>query len=110
MSAEAKLKELGIELPPAPPKGGVYKPVPGKFEGRRPVYACDAAGLKGREGTVKYSENAEKWYIETGDERAWSLAGCAAAVPEDVEHWEYDDGHSADYAIDISEVVVTTQE
>ena len=27
MSAEAKLVELGIELPPAPPKGGVYKPV-----------------------------------------------------------------------------------
>jgi enamine deaminase RidA (YjgF/YER057c/UK114 family) len=26
MSAEAKIKELGIELPPAPPKGGVYKP------------------------------------------------------------------------------------
>ena len=27
MSAEAKLEELGIKLPPAPPKGGVYKPV-----------------------------------------------------------------------------------
>lgn len=27
MSAEAKIKELGIELPPAPPKGGVYKPL-----------------------------------------------------------------------------------
>ena len=27
MSAEAKLKELGIELPPAPPPGGVYKPI-----------------------------------------------------------------------------------
>ena len=27
MSAEAKLQELGIELPPAPEKGGVYKPV-----------------------------------------------------------------------------------
>lgn len=27
MSAEAKLVELGIKLPPAPPKGGVYKPV-----------------------------------------------------------------------------------
>jgi len=27
MNAEDKLKELGIELPPAPEKGGVYKPV-----------------------------------------------------------------------------------
>ncbi|MDF1815211.1 MAG: RidA family protein [Verrucomicrobiales bacterium] len=27
MSAEAKIKELGLELPPAPPKGGVYKPL-----------------------------------------------------------------------------------
>ena len=27
MSAEAKIVELGLELPPAPPKGGVYKPV-----------------------------------------------------------------------------------
>ena len=26
MSAEAKIKELGLELPPAPPRGGVYKP------------------------------------------------------------------------------------
>ena len=27
MSAEAKLSSLGLILPPAPPKGGVYKPV-----------------------------------------------------------------------------------
>jgi len=27
MSAEAKLQALGLELPAAPPKGGVYKPV-----------------------------------------------------------------------------------
>jgi enamine deaminase RidA (YjgF/YER057c/UK114 family) len=27
MSAEARIQELGLELPPAPPKGGVYKPV-----------------------------------------------------------------------------------
>jgi enamine deaminase RidA (YjgF/YER057c/UK114 family) len=27
MSAEAKLSSLGLSLPPAPPKGGVYKPV-----------------------------------------------------------------------------------
>ena len=27
MSAEARLVELGIELPPAPPPGGVYKPL-----------------------------------------------------------------------------------
>lgn len=27
MSAEARVKELGLELPPPPPRGGVYKPV-----------------------------------------------------------------------------------
>ena len=27
MSAESRLSELGLTLPPAPPKGGVYKPV-----------------------------------------------------------------------------------
>ncbi len=27
MSAEARLTELSLQLPPAPPKGGVYKPV-----------------------------------------------------------------------------------
>lgn len=27
MSAESKLEELGIKLPPAPPQGGVYKPL-----------------------------------------------------------------------------------
>jgi hypothetical protein len=27
MSAEARLQSLGLTLPPAPPKGGVYKPV-----------------------------------------------------------------------------------
>lgn len=27
MSAEQRIQELGLELPPAPPKGGVYKPL-----------------------------------------------------------------------------------
>lgn len=27
MSAEAKIKQLGLTLPPPPPKGGVYKPL-----------------------------------------------------------------------------------
>jgi len=27
MSAEARLTELGITLPPAPPKGGIYQPI-----------------------------------------------------------------------------------
>lgn len=27
MSAEARLQELGLTLPPPPPKGGIYKPV-----------------------------------------------------------------------------------
>lgn len=27
MSAESRLQPLGLQLPPAPPRGGVYKPV-----------------------------------------------------------------------------------
>ena len=27
MSADARVEELGLELPPAPPPGGVYKPI-----------------------------------------------------------------------------------
>lgn len=54
MSAEARLKELGIELPPAPPKGGVYQSVVvvgniAYVSGHGP-YLADGSMIKGRVG------------------------------------------------------------
>ncbi len=55
MSIEARLKELGIELPPAPPKGGIYKPVVvtgniAYVSGHGP-YLADGTMTKGRVGS-----------------------------------------------------------
>ena len=54
MIIEEHLKELGIELPPAPPKGGVYKPVvilgnTAHVSGHGP-YTSDATYITGRVG------------------------------------------------------------
>ncbi|MCF6313608.1 MAG: RidA family protein [Verrucomicrobiales bacterium] len=54
MSAEAKVIELGLELPPAPPLGGVYKPlvIVGNLayvSGHGPILN-DGTYLKGRVG------------------------------------------------------------
>ncbi|MFK5924395.1 MAG: RidA family protein [Verrucomicrobiota bacterium] len=54
MSAEAKVVELGLELPPPPPLGGVYKPlvVVGNLaylSGHGPILS-DGTYLKGRVG------------------------------------------------------------
>lgn len=54
MDAEAKLKELGVDLPPAPEPKGVYKPIliDGKYayvSGHGPVLP-DGALIKGRAG------------------------------------------------------------
>ena len=54
MSAEAKLQALGLELPAAPPKGGVYKPVVivgnlAYVSGHGP-YCSDGTYLTGRVG------------------------------------------------------------
>ncbi len=54
MSAEAKVVELGLELPPAPPLGGVYKPIVvvgnlAYVSGHGPILA-DGTYLKGRVG------------------------------------------------------------
>lgn len=55
MSAEARIKELGIELPPAPPKGGIYQPVVivgniAYVSGHGP-YLADGTMTKGRVGS-----------------------------------------------------------
>ena len=54
MSAEATIQQLGITLPPAPPKGGVYKPVViagnlAYVSGHGP-YCADGTYLTGRLG------------------------------------------------------------
>jgi enamine deaminase RidA (YjgF/YER057c/UK114 family) len=47
MSAESQLTALGITLPPAPPKGGIYKPV--VIVGHGP-YLADGGMIRGRVG------------------------------------------------------------
>ncbi|MEK6233873.1 MAG: RidA family protein [Planctomycetales bacterium] len=54
MGADAKIQELGLELPPPPPPGGVYKPLViignvGYVSGHGPVQA-DGELMKGRVG------------------------------------------------------------
>lgn len=54
MSAESKLLTLGITLPPAPPKGGIYKPVVvignvAYISGHGP-YLADGGMIRGRVG------------------------------------------------------------
>ena len=54
MSAESRLQELGLALPPPPPKGGVYKPVVivgtlAYISGHGP-YLGEAGMIKGRVG------------------------------------------------------------
>ena len=49
---------------------------------------------------IYYDDTYCMWRVGDGEAdgdnpAAWSLGGCAAAVPEDVEHWEHyeeDDG------------------
>ena len=55
MSAEARIKELGIELPPPPPKGGIYKSIVivnnlAYVSGHGP-YLADGTMTKGRVGS-----------------------------------------------------------
>lgn len=55
MSIEARLTELNIELPPAPPKGGIYQPVlivgnQAFFSGHGP-YQADGTYICGKVGT-----------------------------------------------------------
>ncbi len=55
MSIEARLSELGIELPPAPPQGGVYQPVLvsgnlAYFSGHGP-YQADGTYICGKVGS-----------------------------------------------------------
>ncbi|MFT4688198.1 MAG: RidA family protein [Verrucomicrobiia bacterium] len=70
MSAEAKLKELGIELPPAPPKGGVYKPVVYvdglAFVSGHGPYQADETYMSGKVGSDLDLEAAQKAARQTG--------------------------------------------
>lgn len=70
MSAEAKLVELGIELPPAPPKGGVYKPVVftgniAYVSGHGP-YRSDETYMTGKVGADLDTEGATAAARQTG--------------------------------------------
>ena len=70
MSAEAKIKELGLELPPAPPKGGVYKPVVvvnnlAYLSGHGP-YQADGTYITGRLGEDMTLEEGQAAAREAG--------------------------------------------
>ena len=70
MSAEAKIKELGLELPPPPPRGGVYKPVVivgglAYFSGHGP-YKSDGSTHVGRVGDQVDQEFAYEAARQTG--------------------------------------------
>ena len=70
MSAEAKLKELGLELPPPPPRGGVYKPVVvvdglAYFSGHGP-YKSDGTTHTGRVGDQVDQDFAYEAARQTG--------------------------------------------
>ncbi|MFT5466473.1 MAG: enamine deaminase RidA (YjgF/YER057c/UK114 family) [Verrucomicrobiales bacterium] len=70
MSAEAKLIELGLELPPAPPPGGVYKPIVivnnlAYLSGHGP-YLGEEGYMKGRVGDDVDLEGAQAAARQTG--------------------------------------------
>lgn len=70
MSAEAKIIELGLELPPPPPQGGVYKPVVvagglAYFSGHGP-YGSDGLTHVGRVGDQVDQDFAYEAARQTG--------------------------------------------
>lgn len=70
MSAEAKIKELGLDLPPAPPPGGVYKPVVivgnmAYVSGHGPVLS-DGSVMTGRVGEDLTLEDGRQAARQTG--------------------------------------------
>ena len=70
MSAEAKLTELGIELPPAPPRGGVYNPLVtvgnlAYLSGHGP-YQADGTYITGRVGEDLTLEDGQQAARQVG--------------------------------------------
>lgn len=70
MSAEAKIEELNLELPPAPPKGGVYKPVTvvgnlAYVSGHGP-YLPDGTYITGRLGADMTTEQGQEAARQVG--------------------------------------------
>jgi enamine deaminase RidA (YjgF/YER057c/UK114 family) len=70
MSAEKNLQELGLILPPAPPRGGVYKPalIDGKHcyvSGHGP-YLADGTSMRGKVGKNMNEEEARNAARQTG--------------------------------------------
>jgi enamine deaminase RidA (YjgF/YER057c/UK114 family) len=70
MSAETQLIELGLTLPPAPPRGGIYKPVllDGKLcyvSGHGP-YIADGKSITGKVGKDLDADQARKAALQVG--------------------------------------------
>lgn len=71
MSAEAKLTELGIELPPAPPLGGIYQPLVqvnglAYLSGHGPILADGKTYMTGRLGEDLTLEQGQAAARQTG--------------------------------------------
>ncbi len=70
MSAESQIEALGISLPPAPPKGGIYKPVVvvgnvAYISGHGP-YQADGDMIRGRVGDDLSLERGQEAARQTG--------------------------------------------
>jgi len=70
MSVEARIKELGLTLPPAPPAGGIYSPVvvTGNliFISGQPPARADGSLIKGKVGTDLSLEEGQLAAQQTG--------------------------------------------
>ena len=71
MSADAKLEELGIQLPPPPPPGGVYKPIVivgnmAYLSGHGPLLDDGETYMQGRVGDDVDLEGGQKAARQTG--------------------------------------------
>ena len=106
MSAEQKLVELGIKLPPPPPRGGVYKPflADGKYlyvSGHGP-YLGDGTSIRGKLGRDLDIEEGKKAARQVGlsilstlraglgnldkIQRVIKILGMVNAIPEFEKH------------------------
>jgi enamine deaminase RidA (YjgF/YER057c/UK114 family) len=65
MNVYERMKELGLELPPAPPRGGVYTPAKEFGQGLVYVSGCGPA-----QGTPVQGKLGKEWTVEEGQDFA----------------------------------------
>lgn len=85
---------------------GTLVPIPKVRENKRPVYAGISHGQYIELSFVE-SRRGGIWECSDGDCWIRTPCGFGDALPQDTEHWEYDDGHYASWPI--GQVQVTVQ-